>query len=199
MVLNEHQQRALALLKRITASTVEKRVRRDLHLLSTTDTGIDYKLFPDQWREWCVGWAFPIVPALAAALDIQLTERVEKCFKEDGKTPLLDDRGKQRTERTLIWTQGSTFNFCVGYTIYDVPEAWTVKWGDALQHLKVALQVKSSIPAEPATVDTPRNAGAVIYDIYRPNAQKTALEFCETRTATQDDFVEILITGLPEE
>lgn len=139
-------------------------------------------LSPENWPEgWCKGWAFTIQPTLATALDIQLTPRVTD------------------KQSSLEWSQGSRFDFREGYTLHDAPEAWTLPWGEALPHIANSLQITSAIPAEPANTGSPRNTGQVTFQLYRPNAERTALERRgNPYTVSQDDFVRILIVGLPQ-
>lgn len=68
-------------------------------------------------------------------------------------------------------------------------------WGQALHYLKYTVQIAKASPAVPATKDTPRDPGSVIFRMYSQNQERTKVELVDERTTTQDDFVRFLITG----
>lgn len=70
-----------------------------------------------------------------------------------------------------------------------------MSWGQALHYLKYTVQIAKASPAVPATKDTPRDPGAVIFHVYSPNQERTKVELVDERTTTQDGFVRFLITG----
>ena len=77
-----------------------------------------------------------IPDAFRGALDIQQTIRVSA--------------GKQ-----LVWTQGSTFTFKVGDTLYDTPDAYQ-EWATALKKIRLCVAVKSASDARPVSKDNPK-------------------------------------------
>ena len=123
-------------------------------------------------------WFMHVPLALNDALDIRLTAVV----------------GEPRP----IWTQGANFSFAPGDTIYDTPLAYQV-WSEALQHIRTCLQVSQATSVQPPTGGTPRQPGAVTFSVMAPNEPRTALAHVRTSTVTQDEFVRILISGLPAE
>lgn len=174
----------LVLLDSLTPLRIKKRQLRGFDLLAAPGLRPNQSQWPQRWPHWCAGWAFAIHPAMATALDIQLKPRVVE------------------KKSTLEWTQGSAFDFREGYTIHDAPEAWNLPWGEALKHIGYSLKIVDAIPASPAnaTRDEARFSGEVTFQIYRPNADCTVLQtHGEPRTVSQDDFVRLLIVGLPEE
>lgn len=195
--MTEAQKRSLTLLERITPHATTKRNRRSSELLCSVAVKPPYDKRPEEWEEgWCEGWAFCVHPSMAAALDIQLVPRV------------------MRGKRTLEWTQGSGFDFHEGYTIHDVKEAY-LRMGEALQHINISIRIIKATPAEPASPAEaakpatltkpaqparpamPREPGSVTYQVYKPNAERTALlPYGTPQTVTHDAFVRILITGL---
>lgn len=187
MALNTQQERTLGLLKKLTPATVSKRALRSVSLLSTAEENIDYKLFPDEWRDWCAGWAFAVRPEFADALDIKLTERIVK------------------RKKNLVWTQGYSFDFHAGYTIYDINPYPQEIWQDFLQRVSYAVTVVDARPAEPARAPSKlgpgisRDSGSVTFDVYAPNDEKTQAIKVATHIVTQDEFVQILIKGLPND
>lgn len=126
--------------------------------------------------ECASGWYFCVPPAFRSALDIQLTTRmVEK-------------------HAFQVWTQGSTFHFAAGDTIYDNPAAYRA-WD--LRFFNFCLDIRRASPATPAINEKPRQPGSVIFDILVPNAQRTALEKQRETVLSQDAFVRLLIEGPP--
>jgi hypothetical protein len=123
-------------------------------------------------------WFMHVPDTFNDALDIRLTEVV--------------------SEPRPIWTQGANFSFAPGDTIYDTPLAYQV-WSEALQHIRTCIQVSQATSVQPPTGGTPRQPGAVTFSVMAPNEPRTALAHVRTYTVTQDEFVRILITGLPAE
>ena len=185
--------------------------RRQNRYLASELVDPPFSLLPEQWQDWCATWAFHVPPSMATALDIQLTQKswTEEIRDERGKRiPLLNEDGtkaltasgkpkfKKITHKTLVWTQGSAFDFHPGSVIYDSPAAYSLPWGTGIKAIRNALQVITASPAEPVSVNNPtRKSGVVIAKLLRPNAEQTGLIEEETFTFTQDEFVRILITG----
>lgn len=103
-------------------------------------------------------------------------------------------------EGELQWTQGSTFSFKTGDTLYDTPKAY-FHWEEAVRHLKIAIQVQAATDAIPEKrskekgVLAPRNPGAVRIIILLPNPDRTSLVPLGQFQLTQDEFVRFLIAG----
>lgn len=172
------QEQALALLARLTTSALPVRGQRETSLL-TLPLGVQPSNsgHPDVWDGWCEGWAFAVQPAFAAAMDILPTLRTEQ-----GRT-------------SLLWTQGSAFNFKEGHTLYDTPEAYSLPWAEALRHIRYSIQIIGAAPASSATALQARDPGRVAYRLYSPNVDRTNLVPMATHNTTQDDFMRFLITG----
>ncbi len=126
---------------------------------------------------------------------------VPKCFNDS-----LDIRKTERVikgNKTLQWTQGSTFSFETGDIFYDTPKAYE-PWPEAMKHIKICIQVREAsqaIPGEKKEKDKPgtsRNPGLVKFDILVPNENRTKLVKDGEEELTQDEFVRFLITGQRE-
>lgn len=182
--MDTQRDRALKLLADLTPTTVQKRTLRSALFLSTAQKSLDYALRPEKWEDWCVGWTFAVRPEFADALDIKLTERVVK------------------KKKTLVWTQGSVFDFHAGYTLYDIVQYPQETWQDFLRRVSYAVTVVDARPAEPARAPTKlgpgisRDSGSVTFDVYAPNGEKIQATKVATYSVTQDKFVKILISGL---
>lgn len=133
-------------------------------------------LLKDPSAENVEGWYMCVPPCFNDALDIKQTER-----KKDKK-------------KTLLWTQGSSFSFKTGDTLYDTPDAYEV-WGEALKTMGLCVQVETGTSADPVTDEGGRSAGSVTFSILRPNEDRSKIvERCQ-HTMSQDDFVRFLILG----
>lgn len=196
--LSAEQQRALDLLSELTEGA--KGGMRRTEFLASTVSNPAWNERPEQWAvDWCAGWAFHLQPSLAESLDLRLVKRVRKASQAGGKTAAGGKSASAGTSESILeWTQGSAFAFREGYTIHDAPEAWTLPWSEALRFLKASLQVTQASPAVPAAGDKPRDPGRVVFRVYRPGKDGTRMEAAEERSATQDEFVRMLICGLPE-
>lgn len=173
--MNDPQKRALALLVKITSATTNTRALRTSDLLCSTAHRPPFDQRPGEWDEgWCEGWAFPVHPSLAAALDIQLTPR-----KAQGKA-------------VLEWTQGSAFDFRAGYAVYNAPRACDMPWAEQAPPISVALQIIKASCAVPESKDSPRNPGSVTFEQRRI---EDGWMKAETFSMSQDDFVRLLISG----
>jgi len=122
-------------------------------------------------------WYMQIPDVFRGAVDIQQTIRVSA--------------GKQQ----LVWTQGSTFSFKVGDTLYDTPDAYQ-EWATALKKLRLCVAVKSATDSRPVSKDNPkRHAGYVAFEIFKPNRDRSAVEKVGEQSCSQDEFVRFLIAG----
>ncbi|MCX5869703.1 MAG: hypothetical protein NTY00_03495 [Deltaproteobacteria bacterium] len=137
---------------------------------------------------FALGWKMAVPESFKEALDIKLTARILA--------------GK----REMLWTKGLIYNFHEGDTLYDTKLAYK-EWGEALKHLKLCVQVQSVSSSGYVTDETKTNDGLVvkkqrlkygslIFKVYRPNEEKTAVKECEVIECTQDDFVAFLQTGI---
>lgn len=153
------------------------------------------------------GWKMAVSESFKDALDIKLTPRFFNKKQE------------------MLWTQGRTYNFCAGDIIhdtriayerweeslkhimlsvhiefaksscYEVYEKYEIKDKD----LDVFHQKKANLSEEKIdgliVVKKRLKHGIVIFRVYRPNKDRTALEKCEVIECTQDDFVAFLQSG----
>ena len=128
------------------------------------------------------GWHMYVPASFNSALDIKQTPRIK-----DGK-------------ETSVWTQGSTFSFKTGDTIYDTPKAY-LEWREALKHISLCISVEEATDAIPAKKNTeqneiiPRQSGSVRFSILTPNDQQTEIVKRGSFQLTQDEFVRYLIEG----
>jgi hypothetical protein len=107
------------------------------------------------------------------------------------------------TVKTLRWTQGVEFSFKVGDIIYDCKQAYE-QWSKALQHIQMAIQISNATDAtvwqfhanESVKSSAPtRHSGIVMFEVLRPNDDKSKLTKSSSHVLTQDEFVRFLITG----
>lgn len=113
-------------------------------------------------------WAMFCPSCFNSSLDIKLTQRVG-----------MPGKG-------LVWTQGRSFAFSVGDTIYDTPDAY-LPWKEAITKINVCLRVKNAAEAAPGSL------GEVVYDRFAPKGSK--LVYLSTNKTTQVEFVRFLING----
>lgn len=125
-------------------------------------------------------WFMYVPPCFNEALDIRKTER-----SINGK-------------RTLQWTQGSSFSFKAGDTLYDTPRAYE-QWSEALRHINICLSIKEALSAGVSADGKSRFPGSVTYVILKPDKQRRKLIQQRQRTVSQDQFVKFLIAGDEEE
>jgi hypothetical protein len=137
------------------------------------------ELIADFTDGFAADWAFAVPKVFRNQLDIRLTERVK-----DKKS-------------SWVWTQGNRFSFDVGHVFYDTPLAYHLSWNDALQVLRVALQVQFANPMgydeqEPDGL----YKGAIWFKVYQPNENATALVEVDSLACNQVEFVQFLKNGL---
>ena len=118
---------------------------------------------------------------------------IPRCFNDtlDIKKTIRKEHGQDK----LVWTQGTAFSFKVGDTMYDTPSAYSLPWSQALQKLRLAVQVKEVIDAMQSDENVPGSSANVVVKIFVPNDTKTRLERTGEYTLHQDDFVRFLIIG----
>ena len=119
-------------------------------------------------------WAFSLTQGFKSALDIQ-------------STTIMKNKVAAQA-----WTQGQNYNFQVGDTIYDTPDGREAPWLEALHVMRTCLEVVNARKAEPANF----TEGEVMFRALHPNSDRTHLEPSKTYKGTQNEFVELLRTGL---
>lgn len=73
------------------------------------------------------GWRFAVPEVFRQALDIKLEQQTRA-----GVT-------------SRVWSQGNQYDFHIGSVFYDTRLAYEVTWGEALKHLRFAVQIKEFI------------------------------------------------------
>lgn len=134
----------------------------------------------DPSEKYAAGWYMCVPTCFNDALDIRQTERVEN------------------KQKRLVWTQGSSFPFKEGDTLYDTPDAYKV-WSEALKSIRLCIQVKSASNAGPTEGSAGRSSGSVTFSIFIPNNARDKIIEIGNRTMSQDDFVRFLIVGPPDD
>jgi hypothetical protein len=120
-------------------------------------------------------WYMCIPKCFNDALDIKLTTRVENAVEK------------------LMWTQGTSFSFKIGDVLYDTPEGYTHLWTEALQTIKMAVQI---IQIENLVMSNQViSKSDIIFDIHVPNETKTGLIVKAQHRTSADNFVKFLIIG----
>lgn len=133
------------------------------------------RLLRDPLQAFSEGWHMCVPRAFNDALDIRQTDR------------MIDKK------KHLLWTQGSTFSFSQGDTLYDTQRAYEV-WSTALQHIKLGIQVERAISSN-ISDDGSRFPGSITVLILTPNKSRTQLQQRGQVTISQDQFVDFLISG----
>ena len=155
-----------------------------LETLLRQDKGKKFKRHTELLADFSDGyakdWYFCVPKFFYEALDIKFTERKEK-------------------NKTLkLWTQGSTFKFSNGDTIWNHAYPYCENFVSEIIRLKIGVQVQSSVPCLPKTKDRSRNSGKVNFTIitesYDLNS-KIIWKIAGNYTLSQDEFVELLIKG----
>jgi hypothetical protein len=139
------------------------------------------ELLREPEEEYTQDWYMCVPKCFNDALDIKKTTRIE--------------RVQGQKQEKLVWTQGTAFSFKVGDTMYDTPSAYSLPWSQALQKLRLAVQVKEVIDAMQSDKNVPGSSANVVVEIFVPNDTKTMLERTGEHTLPQDDFVRFLIIG----
>lgn len=194
----------MKLLDELTPEYASKAAYRTERLLPTTQEGVGYA---DSLINLGEGWAFIIGPYFLDALDTKLTERINTVTNK----------------KEQVWTQGSNFEFPVGYTLHSAPgypqcalqvqvsvaaEASTYKYtkyktepldlptGDEDGGLRVSkkFRPRASEWKWESVVQTRRKSGYIAVNIYEP-ATDRPWQLHQAISTTQDDLVRMLITG----
>lgn len=132
--------------------------------------------FVDSYAE---GWYMAVKECFRNELDIKFTER------------------KKHKQSFFEWTQGPYFSFAEGHMFYDTPKAYK-KWEKAIKAIKIACKI---IAATPTVLDKNKKLieGAVVFTIYKPDANLTHLKAVKDYKLSQTEFVNFLKTGLLNE
>lgn len=167
-------------------------------------------LIADFTDGYALGWRFAVRDVFRSALDIKWTPRI---YTSDE----VDENGKKRKIIEYLWTQGKYFNFTQGDVIYDTRIAYKLKWSDALQHIKLFVQVAESSPTQLVTNSTintltaqgnesPNDdlilqkvqirSGKVKFKLFRPNSDRSNVDELEKIDCDQKNFVTFLQTGI---
>ena len=93
-----------------------------------------------------------------------------------------------------IPTQGDNFSFSAGDVLYTT-QTKPLAWSEFLKEDWIALQVSHATPAAPPTGALPRNPGSVTFQIMGRNESGTGLQKLGIRSVTQDEFIELLVSG----
>lgn len=138
------------------------------------------ELLKDPSAEAPEGWYMCVPSCFNDALDIRLTSR------------------SVNKQKLLVWTQGSSFYFNAGDTIYDTADAYKV-WSEALKSIGICVQVKVGLSAGLNEGGTGRYGGSVTFAILTPNKDRSKIVECCQHSMSQDDFVRFLISGPTDE
>jgi hypothetical protein len=131
-------------------------------------------------------WYFCVPRFFCEALDIKYTTR------------------KINNVEEKIWTQGSWFNFLEGDKLYNYAYDYCKKFIGrlSLNHPKICLSIESAHPSLPQikTKDKQKDRypGQVNFKIMVKNPMTNYWETKGDRELSQDEFIELLIKGLPE-
>lgn len=150
------------------------RVKRSTELIAKFDNG-----YAGNWR-FCVPLFF------CEALDIKLTERVVN------------------NKKVNVLTQGSNYNLVAGDTFYNHAYAYCQDFYCAhhTDEMKICIQIQSATPCIPASKNNKRNPGSVNFKILinrEENQSGCTWETIGIKTLNQDEFIELLIKGIPSE
>ena len=138
------------------------------------------ELLKDPTAESPEGWFMCVPACFNDALDIKQTQRVQ---------------GKKKS---IVWTQGSSFAFKAGDTLYDTADAYKV-WSEALKSIALCVQVKTASSAGASKRGTRRFPGLVTFSILTPDERRTKITERGEHTMSQDEFVRFLIAGSPDD
>ena len=137
------------------------------------------ELLADFSNGYAEGWHFCVPIFFYDALDIQFT------FQNKMK----------------LWTQGSSFNFCTGDTIWNHAYPYCENFVSDFTKPKIGVQVQSSTPCLPQTNNRLRNSGTVNFTIFtKRNGHdlKFIWKILGHYSLSQDGFIEFLIKGYSE-
>jgi len=105
----------------------------------------------------------------------------------------------------LEWTQGSTFNFTRGDTLYDSTFAYQGDWNAVLTKFRNCIEVIEASPAVPGRLppkgpaksdqSRSRYPGKLSFKLYIHNVDEQRISACGIYTVSQDEFIRLLISG----
>jgi len=98
------------------------------------------------------------------------------------------------------WSQGSTFSFSAGDSIYDIPFEAGRPWSEDLKTLNICLEIEKASPVDVLGEgdDAYRFPGSVECTVFTPDENRQSIVARGQVTMTQDEFVRMLITGANE-
>jgi hypothetical protein len=137
------------------------------------------KLLRDPNADGTPEWFMNVPAYFNDALDIKQTPRV---------TADLNQVSKIAASSQLVWTQGSNFAFKTGDFIYDVTTK-NERWSQTLNSVRYAIQILDAQDAKAGFT------GRVVFDVLKPDSQRSRLARKFSRTMTQIEFVRMLLTG----
>ncbi len=122
------------------------------------------KLLKDPDAEYTEGWYMCVPKCFNEALDIKYTMKSENKIKK------------------LVRTQGTTFSFKEGDTLYDTPKAY-LQWSEALSYINLCVQVEQASDVVPPSKGEKRHSGYVFFRILTPSG---ANKIIVTRSTEND-------------
>lgn len=137
------------------------------------------------------GWFFSLSSAFRDALDIKYTPR-------------------KNSQAGYTWTQGESYSFKEGDTIYDSEEAYYTRdkgnpeeftWAKAVEKLSLCIQVISSTAAVPSSYDEDsgeiiNNDGQIKFQIFEYSNGQVKPIRSNVFHCTQPEFIKLLKHGL---
>jgi hypothetical protein len=118
---------------------------------------------------------------------------VPKCFNDAldiKKTARVENR-----EEKLIWTQGSTFAFKVGDTIYDNESVYSLPWQEAVHKIHLTIQI-TEIKGDTTAIDKDAEfLGRIVFQVLVPDVNMTRLDKIGEGSLSHNEFVRFLISG----
>jgi hypothetical protein len=132
-------------------------------------------------------WYFCVPKFFYEALDIKYTTR------------------KIKNEEEKMWTQGSWFNFSEGDKIYNHAYAYCNNFvgKSSSTHPKICLSIELARPSVPRIKtkhkQKDRYPGQINFEIMVKNQTTKYWETKGSKELSQDEFIELLIKGPPEE
>jgi hypothetical protein len=95
----------------------------------------------DKGNGFAKGWRMAVGECFRDSLDIKSIKQTDETTDEAANEVVSD-------ESIMKWTQGGTFSFSQGDTIYDNPRAYQ-RWDKALKSICVAYQILQATPSRP--------------------------------------------------
>jgi hypothetical protein len=129
------------------------------------------------------GWYFCIPSFFREALDIKQTIRII-----EGK-------------KSLEWTQGASFNFSLGDTLYNHSYCYCKDFEECppIGHPHICLSVETAFPSVPLPKGKGRNCGIVNFKILVKGSRNVSWQYAGFESLSQDNFIKYLIEGPQKE